>query len=492
MASNFKCCKDKPQNNFVCVTCKNVFHPSCIKRSGNYTVINRNLIWCSVTCAEKAVEHEEPIRSLESKVDELEEKLRQQSDYIQKMRRNSCTFEDQAIEANQKLIAEVENKIKVIADLTALTDDLSAKLELCTSRVLVDNSTQIDRGSMLTRATQTGNTRVVNAMLQTDGHPCIRERGMQTSPVKNISDVEMSLEKQLKIMEEQRQELLVTVETLNADNNCYAKKLLRFEESGSDCYVRSSNTIPGVTVDEVSKKMLILGDQTVCSFKKMLMNCPSVSNFKVQSIIKPYALSGQVTNNISALTQNFDEDDMVIILAGLNDLSKRKYPSFRHLNTQLKKCLNTNIMLVSVPFLRGNNSINKIIFKFNCKLSEYAFRLNKCVPVNVKYVEINHSSDLNFIFNKESNVKNLTFIKTINTEHFFVEKLVCENGNSNHDNISLSSGLDDEVFIPDTMRGVYDVPDSIAPINRDPTVSLQPPKDVEDIVKKFFRDQYEI
>lgn len=491
MALNFGCCKDKPQNNVVCVICKKIFHPSCIKRSGSYKVISRNLIWCSVTCAEKAVERDEQIGSLESKVSGLEEKLRQQSDYIKKMRRNSCTFEDQAIEANQKLIAEVENKIKVIADLTAFADDLSAKLEIYTSRVLVDISTQVDGKGMLTRATQTGKTRVVDAMLQTDG-PCIREQEMQTSPVKNISDVGVSLGDQLEILGEQRRELLVTVETLNADNNCCAGKLLGFEESGNDVGVCSSDTVPGVTVDEAGKKMLILGDQTVYNFKKMLMNCPSVSDFKVQSVIKPYALSGQVTNSISALTQGFGGVDMVIILAGLNDLSKRKYPSFRHLNAQLNECLNTNIMLVSVPFLRGNNSVNKIIFKYNCKLSEYAFRLNRCVPVNVKYVEINHSSDLNFIFNKESSVKNLTFIKTINTEHFFSEKIVHESANSDLGDVPLNSGLDDEVFVPVTMRGAHGVPDSMAPINTDPTVSLQPPKEVENIVKKFFRDQYEI
>lgn len=203
---------------------------------------------------------------------------------------------------------------------------------------------------------------------------------------------------------------------------------IRLESSNHGRTIRdvSSDVKKSASLVEGEKKkkerFLILSDEQAFGLRSSLGS--KLDEFLVQSIIKPGARFLDVIGNIVALTKNFTKNDYVLILAGSNDFFAGGCPSIGELHQRLKLCTHTNIILSAVPFSyrhRGEN--NPRIFRFNKRLSEYSFELNKYAEADVLYADINSdkgwrmksrdfASRLTLLVNKSKNLtsKNLIFV----------------------------------------------------------------------------------
>lgn len=143
------------------------------------------------------------------------------------------------------------------------------------------------------------------------------------------------------------------------------------------------------------------------------------TKFSVQSVIKPYACFEAVTESVSALTNNFDSNDYVVIMAGYNDYSLRNVaPNYSTILKCLKECTHTNVIILSPPicFKCPNNCMS-----FNIRLRNLIYNFDKCTPNKLNFVDICDNrgrKNTNFKISEKicslvnfSNIKNLTYIK---------------------------------------------------------------------------------
>lgn len=145
MAETFKCCKNKANNNWVCIVCSNLFHPSCWKRTKRYEVLNNNLIYCSNTCKDLAArtgEEEYQAKSLLCLVEELQTELTNKNNYIARLKRNSVIFEEDATEMESRFTKEIELYKLQITDLQSQLKQKTAKLSSYESKEYTNRETQ--------------------------------------------------------------------------------------------------------------------------------------------------------------------------------------------------------------------------------------------------------------------------------------------------------------------------------------------------------------
>lgn len=145
MAETFKCCKNKANNNWVCIVCNNLFHPSCRKRTKRYEVLNNNLIYCSNTCKDLAArtgEEEYQAKSLLCLVEELQSELTNKNNYIARLKRNSVIFEEDATEMESRFTKEIELYKLQITDLQSQLKQKTAKLSSYESKEYANRETQ--------------------------------------------------------------------------------------------------------------------------------------------------------------------------------------------------------------------------------------------------------------------------------------------------------------------------------------------------------------
>lgn len=168
------------------------------------------------------------------------------------------------------------------------------------------------------------------------------------------------------------------------------------------------------------KEILLLADQLGKGMNSILRR--TIKNCTVTSVIKPGASLSAVMANMHNLSKHLTKSDVIIVMAGQNDLLNGSFPSFKIICENLKKCSHTNIIFSSVPYTKSIN-INNSIFKYNCKLNDFIVKLNKVTEGNVKYYEINketykinkntYTNDISDIINKHSFLpKSLIFVPT--------------------------------------------------------------------------------
>ncbi|KAG5870737.1 hypothetical protein JTB14_021990 [Gonioctena quinquepunctata] len=198
-------------------------------------------------------------------------------------------------------------------------------------------------------------------------------------------------------LEEENRNLAASIETLKSIVRSLEAKDKRFEcldvsEVNVAKIPLSSpmNAEPSRSIKYNKKpKILILCDETGYGLSKTFSRIYG-NTFNIQSIIKPSANFENVINDVINLSNNYCLDDHIIILAGSNDFKTKKYPSLEKLNSMLKICTNTNIILSSVPYSR-NYEVNEMIYRYNIKLNDYAIKLNHYAEGNIPFFDINNS-----------------------------------------------------------------------------------------------------
>lgn len=436
----YKCCRNKELQNYCCVSCNNIFHKSCIERK-NVIIIESHKIYCSKKCEEKNAESE--ISSLKLTIDQLNLEIMERDNYIKTQKQASQIFEDDVIEIENHYNIQIKNqqeKIKVLEDkllennnkkieddiaaclncenimkdckdfkiklkkLDALNNGLQKKLEIHE----INNNKLKDKIKQLKNAQSQGDKNTKN----TENQNKANDNVVQTATHLKINDEITHIDTDIIVVEDNAE---TTQDNVHTHQECQKAPI----------NVNLNNMKNNETHTGSSRKMLLLCDEHGQDLGRQLLKYFNKSLLMVQSIVKPGASFSGVIEDIESLTKNFTLLDYVVIIAGSNDFLNRTYPLFRIINQKIKQCTHTNIIFTTVPF-NGNKKLNHFIYKFNIRLSEYVFKLNKYSEGNIQLIDLNNTKgykknnsvvlqNIEEIFleqKKANNNKNLLFINT--------------------------------------------------------------------------------
>ncbi|KAG5874579.1 hypothetical protein JTB14_008434 [Gonioctena quinquepunctata] len=175
--------------------------------------------------------------------------------------------------------------------------------------------------------------------------------------------------------------MITSIRTLESDNVLYQSELNELKHSvfsdKKQADLKLLNTL-SITEKEVGSKkceklsrnkLMILSDQQGRNFNKIFQ---SVTNkFSVESFIKSGASFLSVIENIKELTSSYNQNDYVIVVAGLNDFRNGKVPPLKNIMAKLSNCVHTNIVVLSEPFGKFDEWTKNQIYEFNGMLKKY-------------------------------------------------------------------------------------------------------------------------
>lgn len=99
MEKGFKCCGSKEFRNYCCVTCTNIFHPSCLERYSGWLVVGGFKIFCSHDCQKKHLDNEEDRSKMKLELDRLTTEIAQRDMSITRLKRSTKDFEDELFQS---------------------------------------------------------------------------------------------------------------------------------------------------------------------------------------------------------------------------------------------------------------------------------------------------------------------------------------------------------------------------------------------------------
>lgn len=154
---------------------------------------------------------------------------------------------------------------------------------------------------------------------------------------------------------------------------------------------------------------------------------------------------------VHALASDFSANDYVVVFAGYNDFCKGKCPNVSNILSSLKKCIHTNIVILSVPVsykftnmcFNFNKRLLNLVNKFDKFSSNKVCFLDSCNVMGRKHKNVEISRQIrNAIL--LTNCKTLTYIEP--NESFNNSDLFgFDNVASNNVCVSLESELMSEV-----------------------------------------------
>lgn len=90
-------------------------------------------------------------------------------------------------------------------------------------------------------------------------------------------------------------------------------------------------------------------------------------DYCIESIYKPGTTYGQVIEDIGALTSDYTGDDYIVVIGGSNSFTRTtRYPLFKDISNSIKKCLSSNVTLVTIPYKK---TLARIALYINLTLS---------------------------------------------------------------------------------------------------------------------------
>ncbi|KAG5892576.1 hypothetical protein JTB14_036785 [Gonioctena quinquepunctata] len=107
MERKFKCCK-KDFGNLFCITCCDIFHPSCLDRKTKYKELGSFKIYCSQNCELKDAERKQDADKLVNDIKKLKNDVSQRDETINKLEYEK----DEKITELMKRIDELEKDTK--------------------------------------------------------------------------------------------------------------------------------------------------------------------------------------------------------------------------------------------------------------------------------------------------------------------------------------------------------------------------------------------
>lgn len=358
----FKCCKSKVFNNYVCTKCLNVFHKSCVLRSkSNFKLIEGFKIICCENMSETYNDIDEEWNTLQESINDLKLDNEVKTKYINKLKIDNEKFIREALTTEEELNELIKKQKVTINEMAQQINDLSKTISLTNNRSI--RTVAIQTSNLTTKTTES-----------------------QTASSEELTYTSTS-----------------TQTTHQVDIKRVADSSSVREPEVTDL-LKSSKLFKMPT----DKRILLLTDQYGKGLSSLMRGTQELADYNISSIVKPSASFQSITEDIVKLTSDFSKNDFVIIIAGTNDLRSKQYPFFRGIWDKLKTCLNTNIILASVPYGR-NRSIDWNIHKFNSKLQEFLKKINDRYDAHFSSITLNTSQSR--VINKLELVK--SFMKAI-------------------------------------------------------------------------------
>lgn len=333
MDHKYKCC-NKSFIHYVCTRCHEVTHKYCAsKYKKTIRFISENKIIC---CGNDHDSDNDSINeNLEKTIRELEEDRDVRDRHIQKIKKEAELLIGEATVREEELNAALKNQEAKIQELESYVRDLKQSISIYTTKVTKTSSTQTTfigkDASTLTTAVQGLDYPGCSLKVSDEGARPVREI---PAPVT--------------------------------------------KSPGGLVYKRPSRG-----------RILILSDDYGQGVASLLLRNPDLQDYSVESVYKPGATYKQVIEDIEALSRGYSNGDHVIVIGGSNNFTKTtRYPLFKDISDGIKKCLNSNVTLVTVP-CRKNSSANRFIHKFNHKLCSFVNKLNGYIPHCIKVIDVN-------------------------------------------------------------------------------------------------------
>ncbi|CAG9769895.1 unnamed protein product [Ceutorhynchus assimilis] len=348
----FKCCK-KPLNSLVCVSCLNVFHPSCGERIRGFSEFRGHQIFCSNKCKDTKnneeqttgslrakildlemclnqleLDKDETIQQLESKLSKVFESSDEQKKYIKKQRRLTQEFTEEAQLVEERYLREI------------------GELETC-NRELRRKNIELEKSNAVKN--------IVSVTTQT--HFLCLNRSCQTddqedsfSTLASAKDKNQELQHKIFELEELRSSLLISIETLTADNEYFKGELCLLQKeiqmlldqmsqgAGESLQAELTQAHSGEidATDEAlvqnpgqksqankPQRILVLGDESGTNITAKLRLLVG-DHFRVSGYIEPFAPVSEVSRGIFGMTHDYTFSDFVVVLLHVN------YNAVRH------------------------------------------------------------------------------------------------------------------------------------------------------------------
>lgn len=160
-----------------------------------------------------------------------------------------------------------------------------------------------------------------------------------------------------------------------------------------DAYKKTSNTrisSKSTTQPSQKRRVLIISDEQgrgICQLLQGLLG----EEFRVQSVIKPYATMDQVLESCSLLCKGYGKNDYIVILGGSNDKDPIRLKSLLYYNLSL--LVNMNVILCNVS---TNANLNED--KINSTFRHLCSRFTHTTFLDVSDSECSHRMRLNKLY----------------------------------------------------------------------------------------------
>lgn len=447
---NFKCCKNKVFNNLYCIVCFDVFHPSCIERKKHFKELGGCKIYCSQNCENKdnykkeetdklyekidslkkenseknillqknEYDKNEEIEQMQAVINEISKTLEEKNNHIKRLNKRTRDFENEALELEREDVEKLKEQINVINDLNKQISDFHEMQKLHKSEL------------------QNKNDKIVSL----------------EDEIKDLDRISRQMLESIKLLEGENARYNWELKNLTHDINKFSNTTHKRVESTKNINELAhevTKPMNDITVtrrgDKDNKnKILILCDEGGRNLGRLL-NLQLKDKYSIETIIKPGACLKDVIEYIDRLTKTFTLNDFVIIQAGFNDFLYHNYPSFKLLNFKLKQCLNTNLILTTVPSKLPKYEF--FINKFNDKLINYIIRLDKCVEKSkVSIVDVNNKDG----YSISKKILALRLSNLINNDkkngtliHITCNNVICDVTNTETSNKNLNDNVID-------------------------------------------------
>lgn len=462
MEAKFKCCR-KDFTNYICIVCLSPFHPSCLERKSSVIKLGRYRVYCSEHCQGEDQAREEREGKLIEELKRAETGSREKDAFIERLKKNSRDFEDDVVAVEGKYAEELMRHKNMAVNLKRELDGLRLendrwqrefgekeqlveRLERDISELTVLNRDMISTIRTLEEVNEMhlSECNRLRVSMLTSTETLTEENRACTDELRQIKCDSFSSKNSNKTYKKLSLMPVVTWESggLNKSKVGQSHSVEAVLDAGVDlekggCIGDAAEDASrvGMGADVVTLRqgtldrkcrVLILCDESgryICNQLRQTLNS---GQFSVESIIKPNARLEDVVENMDKLAKDFSTRDYVIVMAGKNNFSEKKYPKFRFISDRLRSC-STNVIFVSTPVYIHNRDLCKNILKFNNRLNGFLQKINNLVPCNLAYIEANGLDGLKLErrkvldkIQKEITVqkrasKNLIFIDTVNT-----------------------------------------------------------------------------
>lgn len=179
----------------------------------------------------------------------------------------------------------------------------------------------------------------------------------------------------------------------NNEINKYIEKEINYTElenqaptESNGLESRSHSEIENIAEIQPKKKIVILGDSHGRNCSKVLIELLNCSKFEIQTIFKPNAAYEYVVSDIENLTRDLSMQDFVIIMAGTNDIIRKRTVSNELIERTVNSLSHTNAIFVTVPFMNIKENLNDRIYFHNYRLYEYLRTIDR---PNLNFLDVN-------------------------------------------------------------------------------------------------------